>query len=838
MRFRSRSVALLLTILVAALALVAFAAGTAQARLLFTAGDPALQGAVVLDLDAGLGFVPGQMQASVQLPGGTTLDIRTTHAAGFFGNFFGPGEVFAGRFPDGVTLDFSPPVSAVGVFHTVHECSAVATFEGSADDEAFTSQPGEFDFFVGAADIGDISRIVLNDGCFAAAYSQIRVVEGSVPPPSAEADLALRKSTAVARVSQADGSVPWDLRVDNAGPDDSDGARTIDFLPRGTQVLSSSPPHAVLPGTRLAQQGVGSLGPGASFPLALETSIPPFYPSPDVDTIFSCQSTMLNVALVTATSLDLQNADDVASAAVAFDTTSRLGTGEICDNGQDDDCDGRVDCSQLSCRSHPHCRPPVVWGAAEPWDCFQAECLFPPDPPAPMSCQSHDVHGRPIDVPAHCCAVNGPRVNGRAPDECNPIRDPNFKQADPPVNAVGYGYTEAGRLHTYWITYENTGEADALDVRVLDRLDEDLDDATLLVADGGLYDPATRMLEWTDPVVPPATPRSVHFEVAVRGDAPPFTHVRNQATAIFPNAVPSERLDTNVVEHLVMEPGAVAVDPGVVGCSETAPGSGEWNVSLFNKGNAEAWNASAEILNPPASVEVTRGEVAFGAPHHLAGSPDRLTIPLNATPSLGTVAFTTETPDDPCRSLWWRIRWQPAPGEDFAHADVQVDPDGDLDAVADGRDNCPADYNPAQADSDGDGVGDACEPPPSSLAAISDLTASGKAGVATVEWTPPTAADHYDVYRSGDGGPFVRLATGYLTPKGVWQDHSLEEGIEYAYRVVWYDAEGDASPPSNEATAVPVVRRGKQTAACGLVGVEVLLVLALSRRRKREYLSR
>jgi hypothetical protein len=34
----------------------------------------------------------------------------------------------------------------------------------------------------------------------------------------------------------------------------------------------------------------------------------------------------------------------------------------------------------------------------------------------------------------------------------------------------------------------------------------------------------------------------------------------------------------------------------------------------------------------------------------------------------------------------------------------------DLVAVLDGSDNCPLDFNPGQADLDGDGLGDACDP--------------------------------------------------------------------------------------------------------------------------------
>lgn len=40
-----------------------------------------------------------------------------------------------------------------------------------------------------------------------------------------------------------------------------------------------------------------------------------------------------------------------------------------------------------------------------------------------------------------------------------------------------------------------------------------------------------------------------------------------------------------------------------------------------------------------------------------------------------------------------------------------MDPDADGDGVPDDEDNCPATSNPDQADSDNDGIGDACEPP-------------------------------------------------------------------------------------------------------------------------------
>ena len=53
------------------------------------------------------------------------------------------------------------------------------------------------------------------------------------------------------------------------------------------------------------------------------------------------------------------------------------------------------------------------------------------------------------------------------------------------------------------------------------------------------------------------------------------------------------------------------------------------------------------------------------------------------------------------------------PGQADRDGDGQgdaCDPDDDGDGVADAVDNCPATANPGQADSDGDGQGDACDP--------------------------------------------------------------------------------------------------------------------------------
>ena len=286
-------------------------------------------------------------------------------------------------------------------------------------------------------------------------------------------------------------------------------------------------------------------------------------------------------------------------------------------------------------------------------------------------------------------------------------RDPNFKDTDPPVNIHGYGYAVAGQRMRYVLHYENVGDADAHDVQVLDALDEDLDAATLTIEDGGAYDPDTRTVRWLDPVVPPQAPRAVAFSVNVRADAPENTRVRNVATVVFPDAVPPTRIDTNFVEHLVIEPGhAPAADLKVLGCER---GSGDqWRVRLLNEGHAFAYNVTATLVAPPAAVQVIDGEARFSHPDDPDPATFATTIALSTTTSEDTVTFTTLTPGDACPALAWRLRYRDFTGQEFDRT-VQTLPDADRDAVPDATDNCPAVYNPTQADADGDGAGDACE---------------------------------------------------------------------------------------------------------------------------------
>ena len=65
--------------------------------------------------------------------------------------------------------------------------------------------------------------------------------------------------------------------------------------------------------------------------------------------------------------------------------------------------------------------------------------------------------------------------------------------------------------------------------------------------------------------------------------------------------------------------------------------------------------------------------------------------------------------------------------------------DSDDDGVCDDQDNCPDIYNPDQTDSNGDGIGDACEPPP-----------SGGEGCTPGYWKQDQHFDSWNIYSPSD----------------------------------------------------------------------------------------
>ena len=704
----------IIVFLLASCLLVCLVPASAGARLVFERTDPAFAGSTVVSLQT-IGAGPGVTNIQVSA-GGIDFQFLTTSASGTGG--FGPD--LTSYFPDGIEITFSSPVESIGFEYVFAECAGFIEFRGATAVQSHAFAFGDPSVFVGAADIGDISSVLLNGQCYAAAWSEMRFVPSTGgPPPVDRADLRLTKTGTPGPISQADGPQTYTLEVTNAGPDVATNVQIVDFAPVGFALVGSSPPD-MSTDPDLELQLLGDVANGGASSATLTYALPPFR-------IFGCQSSIVNLARVTTGSIDGNPTNDLSIFTNHFDRAARAGFAENCTNEIDDDCDGFRNCLDSECTNHPACRPPIPEEPDRnpPVPCPNLPglpCLGPEgpiilapeagDPPVPprsggRSCENTNLHGDLVSMPSCCCTVDA--CGSRNIALCLP-KDPNFKSADPPVNTFGYGFTSAGRLHRYSITYENVGGVDAHDVEVIDVLDPDLDAATLVIFDGGSYVPASRAIVWMDPVVPPATPRTVSFEIAVRADAAPLTRVHNEATVVFPDAVPPTRIDTNFVEHVIPYPQfPIEADLGVYGCRETATGSNEWVVQIFNQGAGYARNVSAEIVAPPDAVQVSDGFARFS---HEDPDPEleATTVALGTTESFDHVRFTTDAAVDPCRALRWRIRWTDE-GTDFVQErEFQASPDDDRDAIPDEIDNCPGVANASQSDIDGDGLGDACDP--------------------------------------------------------------------------------------------------------------------------------
>jgi uncharacterized repeat protein (TIGR01451 family) len=695
----------------------------AQARLVFISSDVAFQNATIVNLDANLGFAPGVQNIQFKA-GGVDFQFTTPNSEGLsdFSNSF------VSYFPEGATVTFSQPLTSIGFLLAFAECAGQISIVGSAVTEQHTFEFGQGNIFVGATDIGDITSVTLNGTCFFAHWPEMRFDSSSPPPPPVEqADLQLQKS-GPATASQLDSSIDYQLEVTNTGPDNATGVQLIDFPPGGTNIVSSSPSASVVsPNGKVIIMGVGDLANNSNYTNQLSLSVPPFIGNgpilPNSDN-FQCNSQMLNIALTTGSSIDPDGTNNDDSHVTRFDKSTRFGFPEICDNAVDDNCDGRVDCGDNNCSSHPKCRPPQLLNenSNPPQNCVIAggilvACLnnsgqpdFPNNPPAPPAnnaCTFTDVHGGEFPAPACCCSY-GPC--DRMACERLKARDPNFKTSIPAVNTQGYGITQAGRTHQYSITYENIGQADAIDVVIYDVLSPLLDDGTLQINNAGSYDPTNRVLQWADPLVPPLQPRTVNFSIDVNADAQPNDRIRNQATIIFPEA-DQPRVDTNFVEHAIEDPNFPALpELGIVQCIEDAVAEGTWKVVMFNRGVAFAHNVSAQVINPPSGINFTEDTVRFGRDDDTDPFTIGTVVPLGSTHSINKVSFIANTPASVCKALTWRINYTTSDGQTLSK-EVQVAADTDNDGVADEDDNCPQNSNLNQLDTDLDGIGDICDIP-------------------------------------------------------------------------------------------------------------------------------
>jgi uncharacterized repeat protein (TIGR01451 family) len=162
--------------------------------------------------------------------------------------------------------------------------------------------------------------------------------------------------------------------------------------------------------------------------------------------------------------------------------------------------------------------------------------------------------------------------------------DPNYLKVFPDDIVIG------GQKLTYTIHFSNDGEGTAFGVYVTDVLDVALNDVTLEVGTGSVYDKASRTIQWNVGTLGPGEEREIEFSVDVRSDGLPGSSIYNYATVHFPSALEETR--TNLVTNRVNLPPVAILGPNL-----TIPSRGGWPVDVELDGSRSVdYETQAESL--------------------------------------------------------------------------------------------------------------------------------------------------------------------------------------------------------------------------------------------------
>lgn len=169
--------------------------------------------------------------------------------------------------------------------------------------------------------------------------------------------------------------------------------------------------------------------------------------------------------------------------------------------------------------------------------------------------------------------------------KCIPCDDIDAARAgslghDPCVKYGPEGNVSPGEQLNYLVRYENEGEGVAYGVYFTDTLDEDLDDSTLvigpvidvgkgsIIAEPGIYNPATRTITWFASEVGPGEGGITSFDVKVKGDAEDGTEIINYATIYFPSVPEVTRTNGIVSIVSLNQPPVANAGPDQTACTD------------------------------------------------------------------------------------------------------------------------------------------------------------------------------------------------------------------------------------------------------------------------------
>jgi hypothetical protein len=248
------------------------------------------------------------------------------------------------------------------------------------------------------------------------------------------------------------------------------------------------------------------------------------------------------------------------------------------------------------------------------------------------------------EIPGCRAAANQPSNCGEDEITIVPAHDPNAKAVSPQGDIL------PGELLTYLIEYENVGAGTAYDVFILDVLDENLDESSLLLSGNGEYNPSMRQASWFIGEVAPGAGGMVTMTVQARQGLPSGTLIPNQAEVHFPSAfeVTPTDLVVNTINTLVAEPqtletvGAAPVDLRLAGreASGATPTYAVASTPLYGTLTGEPPQLVYQAMPGFSGLD----EFTFVAQHGGASSqPARVTIRVHPDPADSTPPAVVQT---------------------------------------------------------------------------------------------------------------------------------------------------------------------------------------------------